>query len=114
MTNGRRRLLLGSGGLSTAARSAAWRAAIDEFLGPDDTVLFVPHALKDRDWYVEKLVENDRVAGRRVESLHRAKDPRSAKAAIRGAKAVFVGGGNTFRLLTSMQALGVLDGLRRR
>jgi dipeptidase E len=105
------RLLLGSGGLSTKARLNAWRTALDEFLGPVKRFLFVPHALKDMDWYVKRLVEIGSHVGREVDALHRARDPRKA---IAEAQAVFVGGGNTFRLLFSMQRLRVLDPLRAR
>jgi dipeptidase E len=43
--------------------------------------------------------------------VHRAPEPRQA---IEEAEAVFVGGGNTFRLLRSLQQLGLLEPVRRR
>jgi dipeptidase E len=105
------RLLLGSGGLSTAARREAWSTTLDEFLGPVRRVLFVPWALADHDRYVEIMARRGFAAGRDLVGLHRARDP---KRAVRGAEAVYVGGGNTFRLLARMQETGVLGELRRR
>lgn len=105
------RLLLGAGGLSTDARRDAWREALDEFLGPVRRVLFVPWALKDAEGYVRMLVERGFHAGREIVGIHRARDPRRA---VREAEAVYVGGGNTFRLLARCQATGVLPVLRRR
>jgi dipeptidase E len=105
------RLLLGAGGLSTQARREAWSEALDAFLGPVRRVLFVPWALRDHDGYVRMLVERGFHAGREVVGIHRARDPRRA---VREAEAVYVGGGNTFRLLARCQETGVLAVLRRR
>lgn len=105
------RLLLGSGGLSTPARRAAWADAFHDFLGPVRRVLFVPWALADHDGYVRMLVERGFVAGRTLDGLHRAADPRRA---VRDAEAVLVGGGNTWRLLRACQRAGILGLLRRR
>jgi dipeptidase E len=74
-------------------------------------VLFVPHALKDRDGYLAKAREAFAEMGLGLDSLHQAADPRRA---VEEAEAVFCGGGNSFRLLASLRELGVLDELRRR
>jgi len=105
------RLFLGSGGLSTDERRAAWREELGRFLGPVDRVLFVPFAIKDHDFYVQRLGELDFAAGRHVDSLHRAPDP---EAAVEQAAAIYVGGGNTFLLLKTLQDMGLLDAIRRR
>ena len=105
------RILLGSGGLSTEERRKAWRDAFEAFLGKVERVLFVPWALEDHDGYVRMMVERGFTAGRALDSIHRAKDP---KAAVRDAQAVLVGGGNTGRLLDRVQKAGVLPLLRRR
>ena len=105
------RILLGSGGLSTKARQEAWRAELDDFLGPVKTVLFVPYALADHEGYTRMVAERGFQAGRTLLGLHRAKDPRKA---VREADAVFVGGGNTFRLLDQLQRERLLPVLRAR
>ena len=105
------RLLLGSGGLSTEKRREAWSTTLDEFLGPVRRVLFVPWALADPDRYTRVLMERGFHAGREIVGIHRARDP---KRAVREADAVYVGGGNTFRLLARMQETGVLAEVRKR
>ena len=105
------RILLGSGGLSTKARQQAWRAELDDFVGPVSTVLFVPYALADHEGYTRMVAERGFQAGRTLLGLHRAKDPRKA---VREADAVFVGGGNTFRLLDHLQRERLLPVLRAR
>lgn len=105
------RILLGSGGLSTKARQEAWRHELNDFLGPVQTMLFVPYALADHDGYTRKVAERGFDAGRALVGLHRAKDPRKA---VRDAEAVFVGGGNTFRLLDRLQRERLLPVLRAR
>ncbi|HEX2162460.1 MAG TPA: dipeptidase PepE [Thermoanaerobaculia bacterium] len=74
-------------------------------------VLFVPFALADRDGYAAKARERFAAMGYGVDALHQAAD---APAAVAAAEAVFVGGGNTFRLLSALWALGVVEPLRRR
>jgi len=74
-------------------------------------ILFIPHALKDRDAYAAKIAAHFDGSGLLVDSLHTAPDPR---AAIENAEAFFVGGGNTFRLLDALYELGVLHALRNR
>ena len=72
-------------------------------------MLFVPHALAVHDAYA--AYARRVLAPRRVDSLHEQEDP---VAAVDEAQAVFVGGGNTFRLLDQLQRLRVLLPLRRR
>jgi dipeptidase E len=105
------RLLLGSGGLSTEPRREVWRRELGDFLGPARRVLFVPFARADHDAYVHKLLDLGLTAGRAVDGLHREGDPREA---VRAAEALFVGGGNTFRLLDRLQRLGLLGLVRER
>jgi dipeptidase E len=74
-------------------------------------VLFIPHALADRDSYAAKARSAFAEIGCEVESLHEAADP---KAAVAGAGAVFCGGGNTFRLLKALYDLDVMALIRER
>ncbi len=82
-----------------------------EFLAGVTDLLFVPYARHDRDAYAAKARERFARLGVRVASLHDATDPRRA---IASASAFFVGGGNTFRLLKSLEELRVKDALRDR
>src|SRR5262245_29492751 len=83
---------------------------IRDFLGAVRQVLFVPFAQFDHDAYAA-------LAGRRLESMgyelasvHRAPDPPRA---IKTAQALFIGGGNTFRLLKGLYDRDLLLPIRR-
>src|SRR5258708_35820151 len=78
---------------------------LDDFLGDARTVLFVPFALKDHAAYARKARGAFEALGRSFASLH---ESTSLPAAIRGAQALFVGGGNTFRLLDTLYRLDLL------
>ena len=84
---------------------------IRDFLGPVRRVLFFPWALKDLDSYAAKVRERLGRMGFAVDSAHEAPDPVRA---VEDAEAVFVGGGNTFRLLKTMYEKDLLVPLRRR
>jgi dipeptidase E len=85
--------------------------AIRDLLGPARQVLFFPYALHDRDGYAEKARERFAAMGYELTSAHRAPDPRKA---VADADAIFIGGGNTFRLLKALQDLELLEPIRRR
>jgi dipeptidase E len=72
-------------------------------------VLFVPYALADHDAYTDAVGEAFARSGVTVRGLHTVPDPLAALAAT---EAVFVGGGNTFRLLRALQQGGLLTALR--
>jgi dipeptidase E len=84
---------------------------IRDVLGAVRRVLFLPYALFDHDAYAAKVTERLGRVGLAVESAHRAPDPARA---VESAEAVFVGGGNTFRLLKRLYELGLLEPLRER
>src|SRR6267378_1335613 len=84
---------------------------IKAFLGPARTVLFFPFALFDRDDYSAKAKARFAAMGYSLESAHEAEDP---KKAIDRADAIFIGGGNTFRLLKALQDLELLEPIRRK
>lgn len=85
--------------------------ALKSFLLGVSHVLFVPYALKDRDAYVSKTRPVFAKLGIRLDSAHENEDPVNA---VRRAESVFVGGGNTFRLLKELQETGVLEAIRER
>src|SRR5262249_48313576 len=74
-------------------------------------LLFVPYALADHDGYVRLLVERGYHAGYPIDGIHTHADP---KAAVLDAEAVFVGGGNTFRLIDELYRRDLLGGVRQR
>jgi dipeptidase E len=84
---------------------------IKTFLGPPKNVLFFPFALYDRDDYVAKAKTRFAALGCSLESAHATGD---RKKAIDRAEAIFIGGGNTFRLLKALQDLDLLDPIRRK
>ena len=74
-------------------------------------ILFVPFALADRGGYTAKFRE--RLAREGVEVDELVADPTGPRR-IETAEAVFVGGGNTFRLLRALYDFGFLAALRAR
>jgi dipeptidase E len=85
--------------------------AIKEILGPAKRILFFPFALQDRDDYAARARERFAAMGCDLTSAHVATDPRKA---LREADAIFIGGGNTFRLLHALQDLEWLEAIRER
>jgi len=86
--------------------------AIRSFLGTSvGQVLFVPYALDDLDGYAATARSGFDRIGYALESVHTAPDP---AAAVASAQALFIGGGNTFRLLDHLYRLGLLDPIRER
>lgn len=105
------RLLLGSGGFRGEERRQALRDAMREHFGDIRRLLFVPYALADGDAYVDALNRAELNAGYELVGLHREGDPIQA---VEEAEGIYVGGGNTFRLIDRMQREGLLEGIRRR
>ncbi len=104
-------LVLGSGGLSTPERQQAWKSALKLALSQIPEVLFIPYALQDHDGYAASIERMDFVGGCKLRSIHREMDP---KRAIANAEAVYVGGGNTFRLLHQLYELDLLESIKNR
>lgn len=84
---------------------------IDGFLGPVRRLVFVPFALKDREAYGAKIGERLKAIGVGVRTL--TADEAGRRLASE-AEAIFTGGGNTFRLLKTLQESGLLPILRER
>jgi dipeptidase E len=95
----------GSGYLDHAA------AEICNFLGQVKRVLFVPYALYDRDTYTEQARTRFQKMGYDLTSVHQAAD---AIRAVDETEAIFIGGGNTFRLLKALYDAELLEPIRRR
>ena len=110
--NNRKRLLLisnstlyGSGYLDHA------ESEIRDFLASVKEVLFVPYALYDRDSYAAMARERFEKMGYALQSIHTTAD---AKRAVNDAEAIFIGGGNTFRLLNALYDADVLQAIQKR
>lgn len=112
MNNKTRRLLLisnstlhGSGYLDHA------ETEIRDFLGELKHVLFVPFALFDRDKYAATAHARFQKMGYELTSIHTAANPVQA---VEETDAMFIGGGNTFRLLKTLYEFDLLDVIRER
>jgi dipeptidase E len=105
------RVLLGSGGFRTPERIGLLAEQMRSFFGPVGRLLFVPYALADHEGYRQQLVGRGLNASYDLDGLHHHPDP---VAAVTAAEALFVGGGNTFRLLDALYRLGLLDAIRAR
>jgi dipeptidase E len=105
------RILLGSGGFRTVERIANFRQRLVTHLGDVDQVLFIPYAHGDHDKYVQTMVDRGLHGGYDLVGIHRASNPRDA---VADAQAIYVGGGNTFRLLDALYQYDLLDIIRER
>jgi dipeptidase E len=97
--------LYGSGYLDHA------EAEIRSFLGDLKRVLFVPFALHDRDKYAATAKQRFEKMGYELSSIHTAD---ALGQAVDETDAVFIGGGNTFRLLKALYDFALLGPIRDR
>ena len=97
--------LHGSGYLDHAAEE------IRSFLAGVKKVLFVPYALHDRDAYAATARDRFAKMGFELSSIHTSGNPAEA---VDETEAIFIGGGNTFRLLKALYDFDLLDPIRRR
>ena len=84
---------------------------ITEFLGSVSRVLFVPYALDDLDSYAATARKAYDAMGFGLDSVHEAQDP---VVAVGEAEALFIGGGNTFRLLDRLYQNKLMEPIRQR
>jgi dipeptidase E len=112
MNNETKRILLissskiyGSGFLDHA------EAEIRSFLGDLKRVLYVPYALLDHDKLGAMAQQRFEQMGYALSSIHTASDPVQA---VNETDAIFIGGGNTFRLLKTLYDRELLGPIRER
>ena len=84
---------------------------ITSFLTGAGRVLFFPFALYDRDGYAARAKTRFTAMGCSMESVHQTDNPQKA---IEQTEAIFIGGGNTFRLLKALQDLDLVEAIQRR
>jgi len=86
-------------------------AEITDFFGPVKRIAFVPFALQDQQAYNARARERLAAAGLEV---HGVTPDEEGLDLVGSAEGVFVGGGNTFRLLDQLQRSGLSPMLRSR
>jgi dipeptidase E len=86
-------------------------AELRDFLGPRKRVLFLPYAFADHDGYTAKARSTFESIGYGLDAIHEAG---SAGDAVTAAEAVFIGGGNTWRLLKALYDRNLLTLIRSR
>ncbi|KAI5627521.1 hypothetical protein C0J50_12964 [Silurus asotus] len=85
---------------------------ITDFLGKQvKRILFIPYALHDHDKYTKTARRELNSMGYEVDSVHEAADPVGA---VRKAEAIFIGGGNTFRLLKALYDNNLVNEIKKR
>ncbi|XP_056321159.1 alpha-aspartyl dipeptidase-like isoform X2 [Danio aesculapii] len=85
---------------------------IQDFFGKEvKRVLFVPYALHDRDAYTKTARDKFKSLGYELDSVHETPDPVDA---VRKAEGIFIGGGNTFRLLKALYDNNLVTEIRKR
>jgi dipeptidase E len=85
--------------------------AICETMGDARRVIFIPYALQDRAAYAQRATARFRSMGLHCESIDNFADPVRT---LSETDAIFVGGGNTFRLLKTLYELGLVEAIQRR
>ena len=84
---------------------------VKDFLGESgkDEILFIPYAgvRRSNDEYEQKVI--DRLKNKNIKSIHHYEDKISA---IKNAKSIAVGGGNTFMLLYTLYKLNLIEPIK--
>ncbi|WP_169973062.1 MULTISPECIES: dipeptidase PepE [unclassified Campylobacter] len=108
-------LLLSSSGYKDTGYLNHCRPWINEFLTEhgvcDEEVLFIPYAGVRRTNDEYELKVQDCLQNKNIKSIHRFNDP---KQAVKNAKAISIGGGNTFVLLYYLYKYDLVDAIREK
>jgi len=84
---------------------------VKEFLGifsKEEVVAFIPYALKDYDKYTDEVRKSFTKMGYKIISVHEVFNPINLITDI-NTRAVFIGGGNTFRLKKMLERNNLVD-----
>lgn len=111
MNNKRRLLLISNSTLHGSGYLDHAESEIRDFLGNLKNILFVPFALFDREKYAATAHARFQKMGYELTSIHAAANPVQA---VKETDAMFIGGGNTFRLLKALYEFDLLDVIRER
>jgi dipeptidase E len=104
-------LLLSSSGVHGYAPFEHAIGAVAEIVGKARALHFVPFAIANHALYTDRVQELLAVLGVPVIGLDAVPDP---QAAVEQAEVLFIGGGNSFRLLSELWELGLIEPIRRR
>jgi dipeptidase E len=110
-TLARRLLLISNSTMHGGGYLEHCSAEIRDFLGSKKRVLFVPYALANHEEYTAKARTAFAAIGHEVTGAHEHKSP---AAAVTTADAIFVGGGNTFRLLKALYDKHMIQPIQKR
>lgn len=88
-------------------------AGLQDFLGDERRVLFVPYAVATANYgrYTASIHAALAPLGAVIRGMHTCRDPRQA---VTEARVIYVGGGNSFRLLKTLQQHELLTLVRER
>jgi dipeptidase E len=104
-------LLLSSSSVSGMGLLEYALNALKSFLTDERIIHFVPYALVNYDGYTARVQEMLAPLGIIVRGVHMSNSPRMA---VEEARVLYVGGGNSFRLLKTLQQHDLLGIIRRR
>lgn len=79
--------------------------AIREHFADRPNLVFVPYALADHDGYEDLVQKRFQELGLTIKSLHHSSDPVET---VNSADGIFIGGGNSFRLLKTLYDLQLI------
>jgi dipeptidase E len=85
-------------------------AEIRDFIDTRTRLVFIPYALHERGAYSTKAEGRFRAMGLEFTSVHDVSNPARA---IEQAEIIFIGGGNTFRVLYELQCNNLIEPIRR-
>ena len=98
-------LLISSSYVSGSGYLGPFEETIKNFLKDIPEIVFVPYAADKSNWdsYTEKVRQRFKLFGIKVKGIHEVENQ------INNSKAIFIGGGNTFRLLYQLQQLDLIS-----
>lgn len=109
--NAKRLLLISNSTLHGSGFLDHAEIEIRDFLQGAGRVLFIPFALHDQDSYANKARDRFKLMGHDLDSIHQSPDKPQA---VKDAAAIFIGGGNTFRLLKALYDYDLVPLIKQR